>query len=352
MPAEYIQAALLTIGVQNDGRDHIALMPSGNVGVGTTMPVSKLDVKGSLSCSSISGPANLIQKAHFSLKGGGTITWSKANRLTWNRRFIAIGFGITDSSSEGYFNILGPTMPGFGGLESWDGSNRIQDASVELRDWESLYAIMTGIGPNDVRLRIENYQQQGELSSNWLLIASRNGDDGTLKLGIGPSVSPGQSISYGSPIPCGTIVMWSGKPEDIPVGWFICDGSNGTPDLRGRFILGSGKGSGLTLRDLKQPMGGREAIALGTNELPKHRHGITDPKHSHTWWLSRQLQGIDDQNYTSELSKGDAGPQDSLQVGTTSVGTGIEINDAGAGAAFDIMPPFYILIFIMKGFVS
>lgn len=311
-----------------------------------------LQVNGSIRCSSISGPANLIQKAHFSLKGGGLITWSNTNRLSWNRRFIAIGFGTANSSSHGYFNILGPTMPGFGGLESWDGSNRIQDASVELRDWESLYAIMTGIGPNDVRLRIENYQQQGELSSNWLLIASRNGDDGTLKLGIGPSVSPGQSISYGSPIPCGTIVMWSGKPEDIPVGWFICDGSNGTPDLRGRFILGSGKGSGLTLRDLKQPMGGREAIALGTNELPKHRHGITDPKHSHTWSLSRQLQGIDDKNYTSELSKGDAGAQDSLQVGTTSVGTGIEINDAGAGAAFDIMPPFYILIFIMKGFVS
>ena len=312
-----------------------------------------LQVNGSVRCSSISGPANLIQKAHFSLKGGGLITWSNTNRLSWNRRLIAIGFGITNSSSDGYFNILGPTMPGFGGLESWDGSNRIQDASVELRDWESLYAIMTGIGPNDVRLRIENYQQQVELSSNWLLIASRNGDDGTLKLGIGPSVSPGQSISYGSPIPCGTIVMWSGKPEDIPVGWFICDGSNGTPDLRGRFILGSGKGSGLTLRDLKQPMGGREAIALSTNELPKHRHGVTDPKHSHTWSLSRQLGGIiDDKNYSSELAKGDAGAQDFPQVVTTSVGTGIEINDAGSGAAFDIMPPFYILIFIMKGFVS
>ena len=346
------EAALLTIGMQNDSNDHIALIPSGNVGIGTTTPGAKLDVNGSVRCSSISGPANLIQKAHFSLKGGGLITWSKTNRLSWNRRLIAIGFGITNSSSDGYFNILGPTMPGFGGLESWDGSNRIQDASVELRDWESLYAIMTGIGPNDVRLRIENYQQQGELSSNWLLIASRNGDDGTLKLGIGPSVSPGQSISHGSPIPCGTIVMWSGKPEDIPVGWFICDGSNGTPDLRGRFILGSGKGSGLTLRDLKQPMGGREAIALGTNELPKHRHGITDPKHSHTWSLSRQLQGTDDYNYSSELSKGDIGKQDFPEVGTTSVGTGIEINDAGAGAAFDIMPPFYILIFLMKGFVS
>jgi microcystin-dependent protein len=350
MPAEYIEAALLTIGVQNDGRDHIALMPSGNVGIGTTTPGSKLDVNGTVRCSSISGPANLIQKAHFSLKGGGLITWSKTNRLSWNRRFIAIGFGITNSSNQGYFDI-GPTTGIPVVVEAHDGTNRVRDGSVELKDWESLYAILTGIAPNDVRLRIENYQQQGELSSNWLLIASRNGEDGSLKLGIGPSVSPGQSISYGSPIPCGTIVMWSGKPEDIPVGWFVCDGSNGTPDLRGRFILGSGKGSGLTLRDPQQPLGGREAIALGVNELPKHRHGITDPGHSHTWVLSRQRQGTDDENYTSEMSRGDAGAGDMLQVATNSVGTGIQINETGSGAAFDIMPPFYILIFIMKAFL-
>ena len=349
MPAEYIQAALLTIGVQNDGRDHIALMPSGNVGVGTTMPVSKLDVKGSLSCSSISGPANLIQKAHFSLKGGGTITWSKANLLTWNRRFIAIGFGITDSSSEGYFNILGPTMSGFGALESWDGSNRIQGASVELRDWESLYAILTGTGPNDVKLRIENYKQPGELSSNWLLIASRDGEDGTLKLGIGCSVSLGQSISYSSPVPCGTIVMWSGAVGDVPNGWFVCDGSNGTPDLRGRFILGSGQGVGLTLRNRQQPTGGRESVALAVNEMPRHTHSIVDPGHAHNWTASRQLPGVDDKNNTADLSKGDNDITDYPTFTTTRVPTGISVNESGNGAPVDIMPPFYILIFIMKG---
>ena len=95
------EAALLTIGNQNDANDNIALMPSGNVGIGTSTPGAKLDVNGSVRCSSISGPANLIQKAHFSLKGGGLITWSNTNRLSWNRRFIAIGFGTANSSSHG-----------------------------------------------------------------------------------------------------------------------------------------------------------------------------------------------------------------------------------------------------------
>ena len=43
------EAALLTIGMQNDINDHIALMPSGNVGIGTTTPGCKLDVNGDAS---------------------------------------------------------------------------------------------------------------------------------------------------------------------------------------------------------------------------------------------------------------------------------------------------------------
>lgn len=34
--------------------------------------------------------------------------------------------------------------------------------------------------------------------------------------------------------------MWSGAVVDIPNGWSLCDGSNGTPDLRNRFIIGAG----------------------------------------------------------------------------------------------------------------
>ena len=41
-------------------------------------------------------------------------------------------------------------------------------------------------------------------------------------------------------IPTGVIVMWSGSIASIPTGWLICDGTNGTPDLRNRFIVGAG----------------------------------------------------------------------------------------------------------------
>lgn len=36
------------------------------------------------------------------------------------------------------------------------------------------------------------------------------------------------------------ITQWAGTIVSIPAGWSLCDGTNGTPDLRNKFIVGSG----------------------------------------------------------------------------------------------------------------
>ena len=41
-------------------------------------------------------------------------------------------------------------------------------------------------------------------------------------------------------LPTGVITMWSGAITSIPTGWYLCDGQNSTPDLRGKFIIGAG----------------------------------------------------------------------------------------------------------------
>jgi hypothetical protein len=41
-------------------------------------------------------------------------------------------------------------------------------------------------------------------------------------------------------IPVGVIMLWAGSSAHVPLGWHICDGTAGTPDLRGRFVKGSG----------------------------------------------------------------------------------------------------------------
>lgn len=54
----------------------------------------------------------------------------------------------------------------------------------------------------------------------------------------GPRGSAGASATA----PAGAIVVWSGLLADIPSGWVLCDGTNGTPDLRDQFIRGAAPG--------------------------------------------------------------------------------------------------------------
>lgn len=149
----------------------------------------------------------------------------------------------------------------------------------------------------------------------------------------------------GSEVPVGGIIMWTGAVP--PVGWALCDGSNNTPDLRGRFVVGSGQGSGLSNR-IVGDTGGQEEVALTTAEMPAHTHGINDPGHSHTWTASRQLAGTDDNNNASELSRGDRATQDIMSKTTSVETTGITIQSEGGSTAHENMPPFYALAYIMK----
>lgn len=41
-------------------------------------------------------------------------------------------------------------------------------------------------------------------------------------------------------LPTGVVCMWSGAISSIPTGWYLCDGNNSTPDLRGKFLIGAG----------------------------------------------------------------------------------------------------------------
>lgn len=81
-------------------------------------------------------------------------------------------------------------------------------------------------------------------------------DVGVLRYG-----QPGQ----GGPIPVGGIIMWSGAIADIPTGWALCDGANGTPDLTDRFVMGAG--------DTYSPGDTGGAAAFTHNSQGAHDHG-------------------------------------------------------------------------------
>jgi hypothetical protein len=43
-------------------------------------------------------------------------------------------------------------------------------------------------------------------------------------------------------VPIGGIILWSGSTGSVPTGWALCDGTNGTPNLQDRFVVGAGSG--------------------------------------------------------------------------------------------------------------
>ena len=55
----------------------------------------------------------------------------------------------------------------------------------------------------------------------------------------GPPGPPGSTVYS---VPSGGIILWSGSSSSIPTGWVLCNGSNGTPNLTDKFVIGAGSG--------------------------------------------------------------------------------------------------------------
>jgi microcystin-dependent protein len=81
-----------------------------------------------------------------------------------------------------------------------------------------------------------------------------------------------------SMVPKGGIIMWSGALASIPQGWALCNGANGTPDLRNRFIVGAGSTYSVG------NTGGTDSVTLTAAQMPTHNHSASTAAagaHSH-----------------------------------------------------------------------
>lgn len=81
-------------------------------------------------------------------------------------------------------------------------------------------------------------------------------------------------------VPSGVIALWSGSTASIPSGWVICDGTNSTPDLRDRFVVGAGNTYAV------DATGGSNTVTLAEANLPGHTHSVSgttgsDGAHTH-----------------------------------------------------------------------
>ena len=123
----------------------------------------------------------------------------------------------------------------------------------------------------------------------------------------------------GGIIPTGGIIMWSGAVNAIPTGFVLCDGTNNTPDLRDKFIIGAGNlGVGTT-------GGQKDAI------VPNHTHPTSVD--------SGRLFHQGGQNYT--ISYGGAGSYPGTVFSMNNPSNGESVTDKN-------LPPYHALCYIMK----
>ena len=135
-------------------------------------------------------------------------------------------------------------------------------------------------------------------------------------------------------LPSGIILSYNSI--NVPAGWALCDGTNGTPNLLGRFILGAGQGGNdmnnnpLPLQTLGS-IGGEVNHTLVITEMPSHMHtsyGITGGSNRWTY-------------------PGDGNSSGSSNAGNTS-NTGGDPANNNATVPHNNMPPYYVLVYIIK----
>jgi hypothetical protein len=87
-------------------------------------------------------------------------------------------------------------------------------------------------------------------------------------------------------IPPGAIAMWHGLFASIPTGWVLCDGSNGTPDLRDKMIRAAA-GDVAPSPTVLHSTSGSNTVTMSEDQLPQHTHQVgTEPDNSpHTHYF-------------------------------------------------------------------
>lgn len=143
-------------------------------------------------------------------------------------------------------------------------------------------------------------------------------------------------------IPSGVIVMWSGSQASIPTGWVLCNGSNSTPDLRNRFVIGAG--GSYPVGDF----GGNkdQAVVAHTHTASSvvndtgHTHSVTQEGGRNTAFAY--------QNGPNSPFRGEISTVLTTASNTTGITVSTTVNSTGSSGLNANLPPYYALCYIMK----
>lgn len=164
-------------------------------------------------------------------------------------------------------------------------------------------------------------------------------------------------------VPSGGIMMWHGLIANIPAGWVICDGNNGTPDLEDRFVVGAPaatEAGGLTGETTHI----HPAHANHVFTQPGNHASLADHAHDQTVYTgssfldkgSTQLFGAGTSvnmfnQYSRTSTTSNSRSPDltkAVSAGTPNAHSGGGVDAHSAHDSPNSRPPFFVILFIMK----
>jgi len=360
-------------GTSGTGTVYGATIMGGNVGIGTTSPGQKLTVGagnlkvmgsaeiGSSSCSAIGQDSVAM--------GTGT-TASGFNSIAMGDTTTASGH---HSTAMGYYtSASGNSSTAMGQYTSASGiGSAAMGRNTTVSGWYSTamgyytyaqpyaslaigrYNIISGDSvtwvETDPLFIIGNGTNEANRSNAVTALKNGNVGIGTAEPSVKLDVAGEVRSTVGGVefymVPKGAIIMWSGLLSNIPTSWALCDGTNGTPDLRDKFIMGvqTGENPGAT--------GGSSSYYLSAAQLPAHGHRFTMTSNgAHTNWT--YYPGFANQQNGNQYMLSMTFATSPINIGGdgshSHTGTVDEAPGDPRGYVIDNRPAFYKLAFIMK----
>jgi len=221
----------------------------------------------------------------------------------------------------------------------WDEETEITSDLLNHLETQYLEAVQI-IGTHDHHARYYRKTQTDQKYYYTEKMGSGSGADADTLRGLGPDEFEGIGA------PAGFVCMFGGFGA-VPDGWYLCDGTNGTPDMRDRFAVGAGEGLAVNAT------GGAASVtptatvsvnpkSLSADEIAYHRHPWNDNcpgvygayySTSHAMHGAPSPHGPFWTEYTGEATPQAHGHPESTYT----------------GVAQENRPPYYALRFIMKG---
>lgn len=216
----------------------------------------------------------------------------------------AVEMSVIQQAASAYF-VANNAWPA--NLTALQNAGYLNPFWVTNNPWQNAYTISS----NSSTFTVSTIVPQ-----EWINLVARDLPTSSISGTIVGSTVPAPGSAQNDSLPIGSIVIWSGTIVSIPTGWQLCDGTNGTLDLRDRFIVGAGKSYSVGAT------GGEAMHTLTIVEMPPHIHNMEGFQIGSRW-------GAEHPTFIPG-------------------GAGISTGSAGGGQAHENRPPYYALCFIMK----